>query len=176
MHRLAALASALLGAAALALSGCATVQSFDAAQDVHAFLISVRDGDKATFNAHVDRPALKAQLRARLIEEVARSRGADSLEALGATLAGPLVDAGVEVLIQPQVFRAAASLAGYGPETRIPNAAVISRQLKPLPQGRACVIIDRACTFVFKEEAGAWRLIAFEGDIGALRDRILRRR
>ena len=128
------------------------------------------------FNAHVDRPALKAQLRARLVADVARARGPDSLEAFGAVLAGPLVDAGVEVLIQPEVFRAAASMAGYGPETRIPNAAVISRQLKALPGRRACVIIDRACTFVFKEQDGVWRLIAFEGDIGALRDRITSRR
>jgi hypothetical protein len=171
MKRLAALLALVL-----ALAGCAHVQSYDAARDVHGFLVAVRDGDRAKFNAHVDRRALKAQLRARLIEDVARSRGADSVEALGAALAGPLVDAGVEVLIQPEVFRAAASLAGYGPETKIPNAAIISRQLKPLPDRRACVIIDRACVFVFKEQAGVWRLIAFEGDIASLRDRILRRR
>jgi hypothetical protein len=160
----------------LALAGCAHMQSYDAARDVHEFLVAVRDGDRARFNAHVDRPALKAQLRARLIAEVSRARGPDSMEALGAALAGPLVDAGVEVLIQPEVFRAAASLAGYGQETRIPNAAVISRQIKPLPDARACVVIDRACVFVFKEEGGVWRLIAFEGDIGALRDRIANRR
>ncbi len=161
---------------AFALAGCAHVQSYDAARDVHAFLVAVRDGDRARFNAHVDRPALKAQLRARLIEEVARDRGPDSLEAFGAALAGPLVDAGVEVAVQPEVFRAAASMAGYGPQTRIPNAAIISRQIKPLPERRACVIIDRACTFVFKERDGVWRLIAFEGDLGALRDRITPRR
>jgi hypothetical protein len=162
--------------AALALSGCASIQTFDAARDVHAFLVAVRDGDRAAFNAHIDRPALKAQLHARLIAETAQSHGPDSLAALGATLAGPLVDLGVDLLIQPEVFRAAAEQAGYGPRTRIPNAAIISRQLKALPDGRACVIIDRACTFVFKDEAGTWKLIAFEGDVASLRDRIARKR
>jgi DUF2939 family protein len=163
-------------AAVLALSGCATVQTYDAARDVHAFLVAVRDGDKATFDAHVDRRALKAQLKSRLIAEVGTSRGADSPEAFGAVLLGPLVDAGLDILIQPQVFRAAASMAGYGAQTRIPNAALISRQMQALPDGRACVIVDRRCTFMFKEEGGVWRLIAFEGDLAALRDRLKPRR
>jgi hypothetical protein len=42
------------------LAGCASVQTFDAARDVHAFLVAVRDGDRAAFDAHVDRPALTA--------------------------------------------------------------------------------------------------------------------
>src|SRR3569623_1040011 len=136
---------ALGACAALALSGCASVETFDAARDVHQFLVAVRDGDRAAFEAHVDRPALKAQLHARLIAVTARSRGPDSWAALGAALAGPLVDVGVDVLIQPEVFRAAAEQAGYGPQTRIPNAAIISRQLRALPDGRACVLIARAC-------------------------------
>jgi hypothetical protein len=115
-------------------------------------------------------------LHARLIAEAARSRGPDSLAALGAALAGPLVDAGVEVLVQPEVFRAAAESAGYGPRTKIPGAAIISRRLRALPDRRACVIIDGACAFVFKDEDGTWKLIAFEGDIGALRARITRKR
>ena len=168
------LAAAL--AASLALSSCASVQTYDAARDVHAFLVAVRDGDRARFDAHVDRTALKAQLRARFVANVADARGPQSIEALGAVLAGPFVDAGVDLLIQPEVFRAAASMAGYGPDTRIPNAAIISRQMRALPGERACVIIDGACTFVFKNQDGVWQLIAFEGDIGALRDRITSRR
>ena len=35
---------------ALTLSACATVQKLDAASDVHALLISIRDGDQATFD------------------------------------------------------------------------------------------------------------------------------
>ena len=56
--------SALL---ALSLGACATVQRYDAAGDIHAFLIAIRDNDKAAFDAHVDRPALKAQMHARIL-------------------------------------------------------------------------------------------------------------
>ncbi|MGZ8362231.1 MAG: DUF2939 domain-containing protein [Caulobacteraceae bacterium] len=160
------------GLAAAGLTACASVERVDAAADIHAFLTAVRDGDKAVFDAHVDRPALKAQLSARLIEEVARSRGADSPEAAAAVLARPLVGLGVETLVQPSVFRAAASLAGYSTATPIPNSLIISRQLKNLPGERVCVMIDGRCTFVFRNEGGVWRLIAFEGDIAALKGRL----
>lgn len=165
-----ALAAAI--AIATGLCGCATVKSYDAAGDVHAFLIAVRDGDRATFDAHVDRPALKTQLRARLVEEVARARGPDSRSALGAVLAGTLVDVGVDVLVQPQVFKAAAALAGYGANTSIPPRIAISHELEPLPQGRVCVQLGGGCTFVFKNEDGVWRLIAYEGDIAGLRRQV----
>ena len=42
-------------ALALALSACATAQRLDAAGDVHALLVSIRDEDQAAFDAHVDR-------------------------------------------------------------------------------------------------------------------------
>lgn len=166
------LARALAALAVLALSACASVERVDAAGDVHAFLVAVRDGDRAKFNRHVDRAALKTQLRGRLIEEGARFGGPDSGAAAAAVLAGPLVDVGVDVLVQPQVFRAAARMAGYGPDTAIPNSLIISRQLRTLPGERVCVVIDRRCGFVFKNQAGVWRLIAFEGDLGALRRRL----
>ena len=51
-------------AVALTLGACATAPKLGAANDVHAFLISIRDDDSATFNAHVDHEALKAQMGA----------------------------------------------------------------------------------------------------------------
>ena len=80
--------------AAVALFGllaasCAGVDRYDAAGNVHAFLISIRNGDTQTFNAYVDRPALKEQLRARLLAAAARRGGA--MGAMGAFLAQPLV-------------------------------------------------------------------------------------
>lgn len=162
--------------AALSLAGCATVQKYDASADIHGFLVAVRDGDRRAFDAHVDKPALKAQLRARLIAEVATVHGADSNETAGAVLAGPLVDIGVEVLVRPEVFRAAADLLGYGPERPIPNALVIGQMVRPLSNGRVCVVYDKACGFIFKREDGVWKLIAFEGDIGSLTARLNKHR
>ena len=59
----------ILALAALVLSGCATAQRYDAAADVHALLVSIRDNDKAAFEAHVDRPALKRQIEGRMMAE-----------------------------------------------------------------------------------------------------------
>ena len=52
----------LIGLLALSLAACASVQRLDAANDVHALLVSIRDNDSATFDAHVDHEALKREL------------------------------------------------------------------------------------------------------------------
>ena len=156
------------GLAAAGLTACATAEKFDAAGDIRAFLVSVRDGDKATFDAHVDKPALKAGLKARLLAAAASSHGVQSREALGALLAGPLVGVAVDALARPEVFRAAAELAGYGPDTHIPGPLVLGQDLQLMPDDRVCALIRHRCAFVFKREDGVWKLIDFEGDLGLL--------
>jgi hypothetical protein len=153
----------------LTAAGCVSATRYDAAGDIHDFLVAVRDGDRATFDAHVDRPALKANLHARLLAAAGGTYGPDSREAVAALLAGPLVDVAVDALVRPQVFRAAAELAGYGPHTRIPGPLVIGHGVEALDQDRVCALIHRRCAFVFKREDGAWRLIDFQGDLGLLR-------
>ena len=150
------------------VAGCATVTRYDAAGDIRAFLVAVRDGDAQTFDQHVDRPALKTNLKARLLADVGGSYGLQSREAAGALLAGPLVDVAVDALVRPQVFRAAASLAGYGPQTRVPGPLVLGQNLQPLDQDRVCALIRHRCAFVFKREDGVWRMIDFEGDFSLL--------
>ena len=153
-----------------ALAACATVPRFEAAGDVHAFLVSIRDGDQQSFDNHVDRPALKTQLKSRLIADQAQAHGSDSLQALGAVLAGPLVDVGVDALVQPATFRAIAIQLGYSPDRPIPNQIQISAFLKLIGDGEVCVVTrrDGPCTLVFRNEDGVWRLIGYEGDIGRL--------
>jgi hypothetical protein len=158
--------------AALALGACATVQSYDAAGDVHALLIAIRDQDKAAFDAHVDRPALKSQLRARLMAGFLRQGDAKGdAGALGVMLAGPLVDIAVDALVQPSVFLAVAEAKGYSPSRPIPGRAAIAAAIRPLGEGRVCVFTKRdgPCVLDFQDEGGVWRLVAFEGDPGMLR-------
>jgi len=164
-HRLGLLAAALASAL---LAACATVERYDAAGDIRAFLIAVRDGDRATFDTHVDKPALKANLKARILAAEASNHGVDSRETLGALLAGPLVGVAVDALARPEVFRAAAELAGYGPDTKIPGPLVLGQDLEPMSDERVCALIRHRCAFVFKREDGVWKLIDFEGDIGLL--------
>lgn len=154
--------------ALLLLAACASVTRYDAAGDIRAFLVAVRDGDRPTFDAHVDRPALKANLKARLIAAAAGQYGVQSKQAAGAVLAGPLVDVAVEALVRPQVFRAAASLAGYGPETKIPGPLALGQGLKALDSERVCAVLNGRCAFIFKLQDGVWRLIDFDGDLSLL--------
>jgi Protein of unknown function (DUF2939) len=155
---------------AVALAACATVPRFEAAGDIHAFLVAIRDGDQTAFDNHVDRDALKAQLKSRLIAGEGSKHGDGSWQALGALLAGPLVDVGVETFVQPETFRAVAVQLGYAPDKPIPNRLQITAFLRNTDEGVVCVVTrkDGPCTLVFKDEAGTWRLIGYEGDLGKL--------
>ncbi len=157
---------------ALVLAGCAETTKIDAAGDIHAFLISIRDGDQAAFDAHVDRPLLKEQIRARLMARAAkRGDQAGELAALGVVLGRPLIDSLADAFIQPDVFRAVAEYLGYSPQTPIPGQLVIASSLRRLDDADVCAAKkkDGPCVLVFRNEAGVWRLVAFEGDASLLR-------
>jgi hypothetical protein len=160
----------LLAFALFALSACATTERFDAAGDVHALLVSIRDNDQVTFDKHVDRPALKRQIEARMLAE-ARKEGGDGLAALGALLAPALAEVAGEAMIQPRTFRAVAEYYGYGPSTAIPGPLVIGGQLKTVGEGQVCATRkkDGPCLLVFTREDGVWRLSGFDGDLSMLR-------
>ncbi len=155
----------IIAALVVALSACATIPRYEAANDIHAFLVSIRDGDRVAFDAHIDRPALKEQLKSRLMAEAASGNGA--LGGLGGLIAGPLVDIGVDTLVRPDVFRAIAIDHGYAPDKPIPGVIAIGQFVRPLNSDRACVITKRdgPCMLVFKNEDGTWKLIGFEGRI-----------
>ena len=160
---------ALIATLAILVQACAATTQLSAGNDIHAFLLSIRDNDQARFDAHVDRPALKAQLRAKLIVDATRQGG--DLGALAAVVGRPLVDFAVDNLVQPEVFRAAAAELGYSPDRPIPNTLVIAQALKTIDADHVCVVKKRdgPCIFDFTDEAGVWRLTAFEGDRSLLR-------
>ena len=159
--------SALL-ALLLCATGCATVPRLHAADDVHALLVAVRDGDRTAFDAHVDKAALKTQLKSRLI--AGAGRGGGDAAALGVVLAGPLVDLAVEALVRPQVFRAEALRLGYDPNRPLPNTFMVASLVRPLGDGRACVSERRGgpCVLSFTDEDGVYRLSGYEGPLDRL--------
>lgn len=165
-------AAALCLFATLFLASCAETTKIDAAGDIHTFLISIRDGDRAAFDAHVDRPVLKEQIRARLLAEVAR-RGdkAGGMAALSVILARPVVDSVSDAFIQPDVFRAVAEYLGYSPQTPIPNRLEIAQGLRRIDDTHVCAAKkkDSPCILTFRNEDGVWRLIGFEGDASMLK-------
>jgi hypothetical protein len=158
--------------AAAALAACSTIPRFEAANDIHDFLVAIRDGDRAAFDAHVDRPALKTNLRARVLEIASGSHSSASTAA--ALFAGPLVDVAVEAGVRPEVFRLAAAQYGYDPAKPLPSTLAIAQLVRPLDGGRAC-IVTRAkgpCVFLFKDEGGVWKLIDFQGHIALDKGRL----
>jgi hypothetical protein len=155
------------------LAGCATATRLDAASDVHALLIAIRDNDRAAFDARIDRKALKRSIESRLLDEAERRTDDPGLRALGALVAPVLADAADKAVIQPSTFRAVASSYGYRPDQPIPGQIAIAGALKAMPDGRVCATRkkDGPCVLIFSQEAGVWRLSGFEGDMGQLRNR-----
>lgn len=161
---------AALTALGLALAGCATADRFGAANDVHALLVSIRDNDAAAFEQHIDRPALKREIEARL---VARTQAADmdpAARALGAIFAKPLAEAAGDAVLRPAVFRAVAEYYGYSPSRPLPGPLAIGSALRPAGEGRICAprSKDGPCMLIFTRTEGVWRLSGFEGDSSQL--------
>ena len=164
MTRLASIAALLVFSL---LSGCATVARVDAAGDVHAFLISVRDDDRVAFDRLVDRHALKAQLETRILQATRNPDASRGVKLLTAVLAKPAADLVGDALIQPRVFRAGAEYLGYSPTTPIPNRLELAAALVYRPDGRVCATARKngQCLFVFTQEGGTWKLTGFEGNV-----------
>ena len=160
----------VIALAALILSSCATVQKLDAASDVHALLISIRDGDRATFDSLVDERALKYELRSRLVAEAGRDGRVPPV--LAAILAPAVAEVAGEALIRPEVFRAVAESYGYRRDMKIPGPIGISTLLQPLDAGRVCAVTKKGgpCQLIFTQGPDdRWRLSGFAGDLSMLR-------
>lgn len=154
--------SALLALALLAPVGCQQAATqYDAAEDVHAFITAVRANDRTTFERHLDRPALRAQLLPQAKAAIEAQAGP-----LGAMLSERLDESAVDRLIQPESFRL--MLERSGAPARTPTAAEIATQLRVEGDGRVC--LPRApggpCAITFAEsgagEAAVWRLVAID--------------
>jgi hypothetical protein len=154
--------------ATLTLAACATAQKLGAATDVHALLVSIRDNDSRTFDAHVDHEALKAQLHDFLEQQLARNK----LKGLSGLLSqSGVIDFADEALVQPKTFRLVAEQYGYKSDTQIPNPVVIAQALKQLPDGTVCATKGKngPCMLIFAKEDGVWKLTRFVGDFSMLK-------
>jgi hypothetical protein len=149
------------------LTGCATTQRLSAAADVHTLLVAIRDDDHAAFDAHVDRRALEAEIQAVLVQRARDARLSDEVTGLGLLLSGPLAHAAGRLLIEPEVFRAAADYYGYRPGAPLPGLLTLAAALTPVADGRMCARRGTGgpCLMTFAEEAGTWRLVAFDADL-----------
>ena len=152
-------------------AGCATAERIDAAGEVHALMIAIRDDDRARFEAHVDRPALEQELEARILARTGAADSSDAVRTLGAVLARPLSRLAGDALIRPEVFRSVAEFYGYQSARPLPSQLAIAAALRSLPDGRVCAAKKRdgPCLITFANEQGVWRLVSFDGDVAMLR-------
>ena len=159
---------ALAAALSLTVTACASVQRLDAANDVHALLVSIRDNDSAAFDAHVDHDALKRELSAKLADRIGKD---DRMKGLARLLGPSVIDFADQALVQPKTFRTVAEQYGYKSDTKIPSAVAIAAALKTLPDGRVCATKKKGgtCVLTFTKENGAWKLTSFDGDFSTLR-------
>lgn len=156
----------------LLLSACAGTQKLGAARDVHALLLSIRDDDAQTFEAHVDRPALEREIQSRMVDELHKSKADKSVKLLGMLLGPTVSQVAGDMLIQPYTFRMVAEQYGYRASQPIPSPIYIAQTLKPLDENRVCAVSkkDGPCLLIFSRRPGdAWRLSGFEGDLSMLK-------
>jgi len=128
-------------------------ERLDAAEDIRAFLVAAREGDRATFDRHVDRQALKAQLSGQA-EEIL---GGQVPPALRARVLDQLVDG-----LGPETFQLATQGALGG---RTPTAAEIAAVARPLSATRVCLPSQpgaEGCAVTFENQGGTWRLVAVD--------------
>ncbi len=138
-------------ALALVLGGCDLRVRADASQAIARFLKAVHEDDRAAFEAAIDRPALRSDLRDQLVD-LGR---ANSVEVDG----GPSEFA-LDRMISPEAFRLVEAKTGRALPTT-PNAAEVAVLMKVRDRTHVCLGDPRndRCLLSFTRKKGVWRLV-----------------
>lgn len=151
--------------AVLTLGGCDQLQErYRAAEGVHELFEAVQIGDRAAFDAHIDRPALRASLRDRLGKTLGGGQGG---EILGDLLGSQSADNAIDQMVTPESFRILWRASGL-PTDRVPTAVEIAPLLTMQGPGKACVrkgIKSDQCALEFRDEAGTWKLVGINAGL-----------
>ncbi len=149
-------------AAVLLLSGCEKLQErYRAAEGVHDLLAAVQSGDRAAFDAHVDRPALRSSLRQRLGGTLGEDAGS---RIIGDLLGSRSADAAIDQMVTPESLRILWRASGL-PVDRVPTAVEIAPLMTLHGPGKACVrkaLKSDQCVLEFADEDGVWKLVGID--------------
>jgi hypothetical protein len=117
----------------------------------HKVMAAVHDGDRAAFEAAIDRDALRSDLRDQLAD-MAREKGV-------------LIDGGpseftLDRMISPNAFRLVAADTGK-PLSKPPGAAEIAAMMEVRDRAHVCVgdRVKGHCELAFAKREGVWRLV-----------------
>lgn len=135
----------------LTLTGCGLDVRADAAQGVARFLDAVRRDDRAAFEAAIDRPALRSDLRDQLAD-LGRAKGID--------IDGGPSEFALDRMITPEAFRLVSARTGQ-PLPIAPTAAQVALLMTVKDKGHVCLgdAAGQRCALAFAKVGGTWRLI-----------------
>jgi hypothetical protein len=143
---------AALAAVVLSAQACARKpQEADAGDAAQALLAAAWSGDSKGFEAAVDRPSVRADLRHQLMQVA---------QANALAVEGGASDAALDRMITPDAFRMVQAGTG-APLPSAPSRGQTAALLKPLGQDRACVQTapGPTCLLTFAKGPGGWRLV-----------------
>ena len=136
------------------LSGCGVDVRADAAQGIARFLDAVRRDDDKAFEAAIDRPTLRADLRDQLAQ-LGHARDID--------IDGGPSDFALDRMITPEAFRLVSARTGQ-PLPVAPSAAQVALLMHVKDKRHVCLGDpgQDACLLSFAKAAGGWRLIGMK--------------
>jgi hypothetical protein len=144
---------AALAALLLLAQACARKpQESGAADAAQALLTAAWAGDDKGFEAQIDRPALRADLRRQLMAVA---------QANALSVEGGASDQALDRMITPDAFRMVQTTTGE-PLPAAPTRAQTAALLKPAGADRACIQAvppQQACLLTFAKEQAGWRLV-----------------
>ncbi|WP_176695853.1 hypothetical protein [Phenylobacterium immobile] len=143
---------AMLGALLLMTAACNGDPRSTASEDVHRFLTAVAADDRPGFEALVDRPAVRGDLRRQIIS-VAKAEGVE--------IEGGPSDFALDRMVAPATLRLVEAAEG---RVEPPDAKTLAGLLKTLDDGSVCLPAagqaDR-CVLTFRSDGKSpFRLVA----------------
>ena len=140
---------------AIGLAGCSGATPQGAADSASRLLAAAVKGDRVAFEAEIDRPAVRDDVR-RQMSEVARAKLLD--------VEGGPSEFALDRMISPDALRLVR--AGTGEVvTSAPSAGEIAGRMKALDGKRVCLRNDGApdrCLLTFARVKGGWRLVGMQ--------------
>jgi hypothetical protein len=122
------------------------------AEAAQSLMAAAWSGDVKGFEAAIDRPALRADLRRQLLQVA---------QANALSVEGGASDAALDRMITPDAFRMVQAGTG-GPLVAAPSRDQAAALLKALGDGRACVQAaapEQTCLLTFARQPTGWRLV-----------------
>ncbi len=143
-----------LSALACLLSACGPGVRADASRAIAGFLGAAQRDDRKAFEAALDRPALRADLRDQLTD-LGRARGV--------VVEGGPSEFALDRMITPAAFRLVEARTGQALPAA-PNAAAIALMMQVKDRAHVCVGDPGKprCALSFAKRDGVWRLVGMQ--------------